>query len=389
MEFILIATLTQSAVAASLLWRYNKKGRAERFLWLFLAMMALHMVIKFAFLEVMKDEILYEYFSTPFSLGYPPILFFYIQTIRLGQAPPLKTQFLHLIPLIIFSIIYLSLGFYIYQTHDYTWVYDYKKTTRYATVISNFIYIPIIIKILNREKNRFSQFRGLILPMYAWLLLMGPFLVFNALSDGDRHPAITFIAGSLLLYFMVSILINIVKSFMVSLEQKASQSENKANTLEERLSELENQMKTLEEKVETTTSKYEKSGLTETQAQQYITALQRLMTVEKLYLNADLSLADLASRLNTSKHHITEVLNVQLKKNFFLFVNEYRTREAQSKIANGEAENLFMLAHSCGFNSKTTFIKYFKKIVGMTPSQYRKSLYSNQNKSKPKQETLS
>ncbi|MEM6963758.1 MAG: helix-turn-helix domain-containing protein [Bacteroidota bacterium] len=386
MGFIFIATFTQSTAAAMLLWQFRERNRAERFLWLFLAMFSLHMAIKFAFLEIIKAEILYEYFSTPVSLGYPPILFFYVLTTQSGSPPSLKTQFLHLLPLFIFSVVYFSLGIHFYKTLDYTLIYEYKRITRIATIVSNVIYIPIILKILHQEKKRFPQFRGLILPMYAWSLLTIPYLTFNVLSDGYSHLILSLISGGLLLFFTVSISVNVLKSSILVWRQKAYQSENEVHTLQVKVNELEHKVKYLGAKaadtIEDKTPKYEKSGLSKEHAVMLEAAIKRLMTVEKLYLNPDLVLADLATRLNTPKHHITEVLNVQLRKNFFLFVNEYRIEKAKYKIAAGEAHNLFLLAHNCGFNSKTTFIKYFKKIVGVTPSQYRKSLALNKTKSK-------
>jgi AraC-like DNA-binding protein len=120
--------------------------------------------------------------------------------------------------------------------------------------------------------------------------------------------------------------------------------------------------------------KYRKSGLTETQAETLKQQILQMMATEKPFLDSELSLSDLAKRLKTSNHNLTEVLNRHINKGFFQFINEYRIEEAIQKMGDPKYENFTLLAHACGFNSKTTFIKYFKQQVGKTPSQYAEEM---------------
>ena len=63
-------------------------------------------------------------------------------------------------------------------------------------------------------------------------------------------------------------------------------------------------------------------------------------------------------------------------KNFNEFINHYRVEACKAKILAGETIHLSLLgiAFECGFNSKATFNRTFKKLTGSTPSQFSKSV---------------
>jgi AraC-like DNA-binding protein len=99
------------------------------------------------------------------------------------------------------------------------------------------------------------------------------------------------------------------------------------------------------------------------------------MQDEKPYLNAELTIQDLSSALNISKHHLTQVLNHSIGKNFFNFINEYRIEAVKKKIEDKKFAHLTLLAiaYDCGFNSKSSFNNIFKQYTGLTPSEYKKA----------------
>ncbi|HVZ47500.1 MAG TPA: helix-turn-helix domain-containing protein, partial [Gemmatimonadaceae bacterium] len=61
---------------------------------------------------------------------------------------------------------------------------------------------------------------------------------------------------------------------------------------------------------------------------------------------------------------------------FYDFVNSYRVRDVQRRIAAGEARTrkMLALAMDAGFASKSTFNDAFRKHAGMTPSAYRQTV---------------
>ena len=91
---------------------------------------------------------------------------------------------------------------------------------------------------------------------------------------------------------------------------------------------------------------------------------------------SELTLADLATRLNCARHKLSEVLNSQLRQTFYDFVNGYRVREVQRRIKAGDAQSLKMLALAmdAGFSSKSTFNEAFKKHTNQTPTAFRQAM---------------
>jgi AraC-like DNA-binding protein len=119
--------------------------------------------------------------------------------------------------------------------------------------------------------------------------------------------------------------------------------------------------------------RYAKSGMDEATAEGVEAALLALMEAERPYRRGDLTLQDLADRLDVSPHNLTEVLNTRLGRSFYDFVNGYRVRETQARLADPALANWTVLAvgMEAGFNSKSSFNAVFKRATGMTPSQYR------------------
>jgi AraC-like DNA-binding protein len=122
--------------------------------------------------------------------------------------------------------------------------------------------------------------------------------------------------------------------------------------------------------------KYEKSTLTETLSGEYVQRLRTMMEIEKPYINPDLTLPALASRIGIPPHHLSQIINESLQQNFFDFVNSHRIEEAKRlmQTPGKSAYTLLAIAGEAGFNSKTSFNAAFKKYTGMTPSEFRNTL---------------
>jgi AraC-like DNA-binding protein len=119
--------------------------------------------------------------------------------------------------------------------------------------------------------------------------------------------------------------------------------------------------------------KYIKSGLKNNQAEEYLSTLLSFVETNKPYLNRDLGIQDLSSLTGIPKHYITQVLNEKHGKNFFMFINEYRIKEAIERFSDPKFNRytILAIAYDSGFNSKTTFNSIFKSQTGLTPSQFR------------------
>lgn len=100
--------------------------------------------------------------------------------------------------------------------------------------------------------------------------------------------------------------------------------------------------------------------------------LDLLMEEKKPYLNRNLMKADLAEMLGVNNPEVARLLNENIGMNFFEYVNYHRIREFVELAKTDRAKNLtfFGLAQEAGFNSKTTFNKSFKKLMGTSPREY-------------------
>ena len=122
--------------------------------------------------------------------------------------------------------------------------------------------------------------------------------------------------------------------------------------------------------------KYSRSGLKDEQAEEYLTILLDYMESEKPYLDGNLTIHDLSQKTGISRHYITQVLNEIYGKNFFTFINEYRTREVIERFSDSRYDDytILAIAFDSGFNSKSTFNSFFKSQTGQTPSKYRENI---------------
>jgi AraC-like DNA-binding protein len=132
------------------------------------------------------------------------------------------------------------------------------------------------------------------------------------------------------------------------------------------------------------TGKYQKSLLTDERAAAVARRLLDLMETKKPYLEPELTLPELAEKLSIFPHHLSQVINREMNKSFFDFVNEYRVREAKRLLSSPQFSHYSVLgiALDAGFNSKSAFYTAFGKHAGMTPSEFRKRRQSVWSKQK-------
>ncbi|MFK7813608.1 MAG: helix-turn-helix domain-containing protein [Maribacter sp.] len=118
--------------------------------------------------------------------------------------------------------------------------------------------------------------------------------------------------------------------------------------------------------------KYSQSKLSHKDLDTLKTRLENMMVAKKPYLNTKLMKAELAAMLGISNPELARLLNERIGMNFFDFVNYYRIKEFIDLAKTDKAKELtfFGLAQEAGFNSKTTFNKAFRSLMGTAPSEY-------------------
>ena len=120
--------------------------------------------------------------------------------------------------------------------------------------------------------------------------------------------------------------------------------------------------------------KYVNTRLSPAESERIKNQLLVLVEKEKPFLDPLLSIESLADQLRVQRHHLSQVLNERLNKNFFDFVNYYRIETAKDHLLDITKNHFTIaaIAYDSGFNSVSSFNIVFKKHTSLTPSQFKK-----------------
>jgi AraC-like DNA-binding protein len=121
--------------------------------------------------------------------------------------------------------------------------------------------------------------------------------------------------------------------------------------------------------------KYEYSSLSEQDIVRHKDNLISYLEQEKPYTDPDLQLQNLADHLGIPSYQLSQIINTELRQNFYELINSLRIAEAKHRLIDPANQHITILAiaYDIGFNSKSTFNTAFKKYTKMTPSQFKKS----------------
>lgn len=117
---------------------------------------------------------------------------------------------------------------------------------------------------------------------------------------------------------------------------------------------------------------YATSTLSKIDCDAVLSRLDALMQNERIYEDANLSLPQLAARLDLSPHQLSELINTRLGKGFSRYLRELRIAAARKMLCNEPSASILSIGLSVGFTSQSNFYEAFREIEGMTPGQYRR-----------------
>lgn len=100
--------------------------------------------------------------------------------------------------------------------------------------------------------------------------------------------------------------------------------------------------------------------------------LSELMGTEHIYVNPDLSLNELAQKIDVSLSQLSEYLNAVKKVNFHQYVGRYRIEAAQKLLSENPKMAIIEAAFEVGYNTLSSFNRMFKTITGKAPREFRK-----------------
>jgi len=96
------------------------------------------------------------------------------------------------------------------------------------------------------------------------------------------------------------------------------------------------------------------------------------ITDEKLYINPELTIEDIATRFGETQNTISRLINSQAGVNFKTLINQYRVNLMKEYLDDPSCTlSILELSKKCGFNSKTSLNRIFHLYENMTPREYR------------------
>lgn len=332
-----------------------------------------------AFYEVTIYRSAMEGFLAIVAFGLPllgaPFLFLYILSLTGHRITP-KLLIIHLGIYVIYVLLFYALqqqdditltainGFFEPTAQSPWWMYYYAI----PLAISGFIYCTWDLVLLNRHRKRIHDFFSFeerinlkwvsyIVNSYLLLFLVTSFLVFGAVQFQlfPIEKAFAFVGICLSLMMIAFGFYGFRQTAIFSnreLLQLGSSNLSGANTRK---------------------ALYSKSGLTPEKVKSLAYQLTTYMETEKPFLNEDLSLPLLAEQSGISRPHLSQIINQEYRMNFYDFVNRYRIEEAKERLVADHHKHLSVLgiAFDCGFKSKSSFNRYFKKYCGVSPSEFK------------------
>lgn len=119
--------------------------------------------------------------------------------------------------------------------------------------------------------------------------------------------------------------------------------------------------------------KYSESNLSEELRRELYSRFVAIMEVDRLFLDPDLRLDDVAEKLETSRSYLSQVINELFNDNFNSVVNGYRIELAKQYLIDTSYDKYTLrgISELVGFRSFSVFNSSFRKITGLTPGYFR------------------
>ena len=377
-----LAGIVITLFLAILLAAKHKKSRADNILLVWLCFIAFHLFLFYLFISGRN----FDYpallgIHPPYPLIHGPLLFLYIAELT-GQQPKYRFAWtLHFLPVIIIYLVLIP--FFNLSTAEKIEIYRNKgagyeglmNICFYAIIFSGIAYVIASLQLLHRyRKSLIEKFSNIEKINLAWLqyLVYGIAVIWTAVILGN--DSLVFAIVVLFVFCLGFFGIRQVGIFTSpALNNHLSFSHPQGISIRPETSFNQQELLNDENKqLATPKLKYEKSGLDEEKAGKIHQRLVGYMTQEKIFTESELTLGALAKTLDVHPNHLSQVINSYDGKNFYDYINYHRVEEFKrlAPLPDNRNYTLLSLAYECGFNSKTSFNRNFKKATGVSPLEY-------------------
>jgi AraC-like DNA-binding protein len=368
-----VAAISLAFFLTLILFTKRGKTQADQLLAYWLLIIGIHLILFYIALTVDPYYQPYLIIYLPFPLAHGPMLFLYTASITGLQSGLTRKWGWHFLPFLLFCILLIPffllphaerLVVFSNKGRGYEWMLGLHKI---MIVISGVVYVSLSLWLLRKHKqtlrDRFSKVEKINL---VWLryLIYGIGLIWVAVFYGD----------DVIIFSMVALFVMVLGYFGVKQVGVFTEgffplsADGSVVTEPDSSNEMQSVSFTpIEEK-----GKYLRSALSQQLVTEIHLKLKQVMTEHKLFLNPELTLAELAGKLEVHSNHLSQVINSAEGKTFYDFINTLRVDEFKRQVALPENRKytLLALAFECGFNSKTAFYRNFRNATGQSPTDY-------------------
>jgi AraC-like DNA-binding protein len=372
---------------AVLLTGKQNKTTADKILVLWLCVIAIHLLLFYLFISggVYNLPGLLGV-HLPYPLLHGPLLFLYTAELTGQQHKKRMARVLHFLPPLIMYLFLIP--YFRLSTEEKINVFrnngaGYEVLTGvciYAINISGIAYITASLFLLRRYKrsieNEFSNIEKINLVWLRYIICGIAVIWIGVLIGND---SIVFGTSVLFVFFLGYFGIRQTGIFTLSHPYPVSQHNPETGRITNESilpiygkNEAEKETEKPNQIADFPKIKYEKSGLGKEQAKRIYEQLVGYMKDQKIFTDTELTLAALAKNLDVHPNHLSQVINSHEGKSFYDYINFHRVDEFKrlAPLPDNRNYTLLSLAYECGFNSKTSFNRNFKKVTGFSPTEW-------------------
>ncbi|TDW49180.1 AraC-like DNA-binding protein [Flavobacterium sp. 270] len=395
MKYIIAIGIFQALLAVVLLLRSRYRTNADDLLISLVVCIGLHLSIKFYIFSFIKDQEVLNMLNTFIGFSYIPLLYLYMRKTINPEFVPSSRWYLFF-PLMLGAIAYFSTICVLAagSPKGHQFLYWYNTITLYTLLSSDIIFSCTIIYIAVKKLSSSCVERKLIVQLASLFLLIGLIGSFMTIFMPNAF-SLSYLGRSVIYALLICIVIRIIThKYTVTIEPllENSKDENVFNEIDfsattELISHADLQIDTISlfttqpvsntiviSKKERPAPQKRKEILREKEMFKILLKLEAAMEAEKHFTDSELTIDKLSKLTNQKKYHVSETLNHFVNKPFYTFINEYRIQYVKDRLAQltmqNKSVNILELAYEAGFNSKSSFNRYFKEVTSNTPTEY-------------------
>jgi|GEM_PF-2869149 len=340
-----------------LIFKKNDLPNANRILSFVVLIFAIFLIAHALGLSVFEyDTMRFMYLVGTLWYALPPLIYIHVTYLL---KPTSKVSFwwlFHSIPILLHLVNVIPFYTQLNELDQINWLQEGKQkedwlhlimTSGYVFLIQILLYLPLTIRKMNlyidAHKNRIAK-NGLSRIKY----IRNSYVVFSAISLLMETLALFSVRGPWFILLLLTFVIIIFSLAYISISNPSvlfSQIPFKWS--------------------------FRSKELPDEEIPFYVNLLTQKIE-EKVIYDPELTLDKLATKIDLTPRQLSNLIKKQYGQGFPDFLNHHRVEAAKDLLLDTKYSHWSMLAIGLevGFNSKSTFNRVFKKLVGKTPTEY-------------------